>query len=378
VIYLDHNATTPLDPRVRDAMEPFLADRFGNPSSVHSEGRAARRAVEEARESVAAWVGAREADEIVFTSGGTESDALAIDGVFAAEGRTPRSGLVISGVEHPAVREPARRLRSRGHPVEEIPVLASGELDLDAAGRALAARPSLVSVMAANNEYGAVFPIGRLATMAHAVGSLLHTDAVAAAGKIAVDVREWDVDLLSLSAHKIYGPKGTGALYVRKGVELEPLLPGGGQERRRRGGTENVAGIVGFGAAARLSASEMRAERERERRLRDDLEERLREAIPGLRIWGEGVPRIPNTSAVSLPGKSGEALLIRLDLAGIAISVGSACSSGTVSPSPVILALGATLEEARGTLRFSFGRGNRAEDLPKVIQALAGAAQVQA
>ena len=378
MIYLDHNATTPLDPRVRDAMEPFLTDRFGNPSSVHSEGRAARRAVEEARESVAAWVGARDADEIVFTSGGTESDALAIDGFFAAEGRAPGSGLVISGVEHPAVREPARRLRSRGHPVEEIPVLATGELDLDAAGRALAAGPSLVSVMAANNEYGAVFPVGRLAAMAHAAGSLLHTDAVAAAGKIAVDVREWDVDLLSLSAHKIYGPKGTGALYVRKGVELEPLLPGGGQERRRRGGTENVAGIVGFGAAARLSASEMRDERERERRLRDELEARLREAIPGVRIWGEGVPRIPNTSAVSFPGRSGEALLIRLDLAGIAVSVGSACSSGTVAPSPVILSLGATLEEARGTLRFSLGRASRAEDLPEVIRALAGAAQVQA
>ncbi len=369
MIYLDHNATTPVDPRVRQAMEPFLTEHYGNPSSVHSAGRTARRAVEDARERVAAFLGAAEAEEIVFTSGGTESDALAI---FGSPGTAER-GVACTTVEHAAVREAVRRLGERGSPVEEIPVLPTGELDGEAAARALARRPALLSAMAANNEYGGILPVARLAGLAHEHGVRIHSDAVAAAGRLAFDVRTWDVDLLSVSAHKIYGPKGVGALYVRKGLELEPMLPGGGQERRRRGGTENVAGIVGFGEAARLIASEQKEENARVARLRDEFEALLHRSVPGVRIWGETVSRIPNTSAVSFPGRSGEALLIRLDLAGIAVSVGSACSSGTLAPSPAILALGASREEARGTLRFSFGRSNRREELPEVIRALCGA-----
>lgn len=369
MIYLDHNATTPLDPRVRQAMEPYLGEQFGNPSSVHAAGRAARRAVEEARELVAGFLGAREAEEIVFTSGGTESDALAILGAPGTKDR----GVAFTAVEHPAVRESARRIAESGARAEEIPVLASGEVDLDAAERAMARGPALLSVMAANNEYGGVFPVPLLTRAAHERGVAVHSDAVAAAGKIEIDVGTWGIDLLSISAHKIYGPKGVGALYVRKGLDLRPLIPGGGQERRRRGGTENVAGIVGFGEAARLAASDRREENDRVDRLRAEFEVLLRKSVPGVRIWGEGIPRLANTCAVSFPGRSGEALLIRLDLAGIAVSVGSACSSGSLSPSPSILALGATREEAKGTLRFSFGRSNRREDLPEVIRALSGA-----
>lgn len=371
MIYLDHNATSPLDPRVREAMEPFLTRHFGNPSSVHAEGRAARRAVEQAREDVASLVNAAEAEEIVFTSGGTESDVTAI---LSLRGRDPRPSLAITAVEHPAVREPARLLESEGHRLEQIPVLPTGALDLGAVEEALEQRPSLVSVMAANNEYGGVFPVEIVARKARAAGARIHSDAVAAAGKIEIDVQRWGVDLLSLSAHKLSGPKGVGALYVKKGVEIPPLLPGGGQERRRRGGTENVAGIVGFGRAARLAASELGEEGDRLGRLREELESRLREAVPGIRIWGEAIRRIPNTTAACFPGKSGEALLIRLDLGGIAVSVGSACSSGTVSPSPAILALGATREQARGTLRFSLGRLNSREELTEVVRVLAGAA----
>ena len=366
MIYLDHNATTPLDPRVREAMEPYLKERFGNPSSVHEAGRAARRAVEEARERVAGFLGAREAEEIVFTSGGTESDAQAILGTPGIAER----GIAVTAVEHPAVREPARSLAESGARVEEIPALPSGELDLDAAHRAIARGPALLSVMAANNEYGAIFPVPLLARAAHETGVIVHSDAVAAAGRVAIDVGAWEIDLLSISAHKIYGPKGVGALYVRKGLDLRPLLPGGGQERRRRGGTENVAGIVGFGEAARLLADEAQEENARVAGVRAEFERLLRNSVPGIRIWGEGIERLANTSAVSFPGRSGEALLIRLDLAGIEVSTGSACSSGSLSPSPAILALGATREEAKGTLRFSFGRSNRREELPEVIRAL--------
>jgi cysteine desulfurase len=370
MIYLDHNATTPVDPRVAAAMEPFLTRTWANPSSVHSAGREARRAVEQARENVAALVGAAEAEEIVFTSGGTESDALALSYLRT---RGPGSELVTSAAEHPAVAETARRLRAEGFSTRVIGVEPSGSLDLGAARTAVSPGTALVSVMAANNEYGGIFPVEEISRLAREAGALVHSDAISALGRIPIDVGWLGVDFLSVSAHKIYGPKGTGALYVRKGIDLPPLLPGGGQERGRRGGTENVAGIVGFGHAARLMCEEGSETRSRLLRLRERFESEIRSHFDGAKIWGVESPRLPNTSAVAFPGFSGEALLIALDLGGIAVSVGSACSSGTLNPSPSILALGASRDEAKSTVRFSFGKDNREDEIPRVINALAKA-----
>ena len=365
MIYLDHNATTPLDPRVRAAMEPFLGETFGNPSSVHGAGRRVRRAVEEAREHVAALLGAGEPEEIVFTSGGTEADALAVFSVRASK----RRGVAVSAVEHPAVAEPARALEREGFERRVLPVLPSGEIDLDAAFDRIDESLALVSVMAANNEYGGIFPVGRLAARAREKGALFHTDAVAAAGKIDAGAAS-GADMISISAHKIHGPKGIGALWIRRGVDVPALFPGGGQERRRRGGTENVPGIAGFGEAARLCRAESAAGREAVARLRDAFEEALRREWPDVRFWGNSAPRIGNTSAAAFPGRSGEALAIALDLEGIAVSVGSACSSGSIAPSPAILALGATPEEARSTVRFSFGVDNGPADAAAAVAAL--------
>ncbi|HET9794505.1 MAG TPA: cysteine desulfurase family protein [Thermoanaerobaculia bacterium] len=364
MIYLDHNATTPLDPRVKAAMDPLLTEIWGNPSSVHTAGRKARRLVEEAREHVAALVAAEEPEEIVFTSGGTEADALALSTVRTSA----RRAVAVSAVEHAAVAEPARALEREGVERRVLPALGSGALDLEASLARIDDRVAVVSVMAANNEYGAILPIEAVAKRAHERGALFHTDAVAALGKIAVGVSS-GADMISLSAHKIGGPKGVGALFVRRGLDVPPLF-GGGQERRRRGGTENAAGIVGFGEAAWLCSKEHSAGRETVRRLRDDFERAVRAEWPAARIWGESVPRIGNTSAIAFPGRAGEAIAIALDLEGIAVSVGSACSSGSVVPSPAILALGASPEEARSTVRFSFGEGNSPDDVEAVVSAL--------
>jgi cysteine desulfurase len=369
VIYLDHNATTPVDPRVRAAMEPFLGPGWGNPSSAHSSGREARRAVENARDEVAALIGADSPDEVVFTSGGTESDALALSWIRS---RPRDEAFLTSSVEHPAVGEVARGLEQEGYERRIVRASPTGALDEESLAGALAPGAAFVSVMAANNEYGGVFPIAEVSRLARASGAIVHSDAVAALGRIPIDVNEMGVDLLSLSGHKIHGPKGVGALYVRRGVDLPPMFPGGGQERRRRGGTENVPGIVGLGAAARILRDNPVREPEAGR-LRDLFERRVREQFEGVRIWGRECRRLSNTSAIAFPGSSGEALLIALDLDGIAVSTGSACSSGTLSPSPSILALGATPEEARSTLRFSFGAGNLAEEVPLVVESLAAA-----
>jgi len=364
MIYLDHNATSPVDPRVKAAMEPLLGALWGNPSSVHAAGRAVRRRVEEAREHVAALVGAAEPEEIVFTSGGTEADALAL---FSARS-SRRRVIAVSAVEHAAVAEPARSLEREGFERRVMAVLPSGELDLESALDAVDDRVALVSAMAANNEYGVLLPIDALARRARDRGALFHMDAVAAIGRIDVAAAA-GLDMISLSAHKIGGPKGVGALWVRRGVDL-PALFGGGQERRRRGGTENASGIVGFGEAARICRSESGAARVDVRALRDSFERALPTVFPGARIWGESAPRIGNTSSVAFPGRSGEAIAIALDLEGIAVSVGSACSSGSVGPSPAILALGAPPDEAGSTVRFSFGRENSADDVAAVVAAL--------
>lgn len=366
MIYLDNNASTRLDPEVREAMAA-AAGLFGNPSSLHLEGQRARRAIEEAREEVAALVGGS-AGEIVLTSGGTEANALALFGAIAGR----RGRVVVSAVEHPSVREAAGRLAERGCEVVSVPPEASGRLDPARVLEAVVPGTLLVSVMAANNEYGAIFPVAAIAEGARRAGALVHTDAVQAAGRLPVDVRAWGVDLLSTSAHKMHGPKGAGALWVRRGVRLEPHTPGGGQEKRMRAGTENTGGIVGFGAAARL-ASRRLGESGAIGRLRDRLERGIRDRVPAARVVGASAERLANTTAVLFPGASGETLLMRLDLDGVAVSSGSACSSGTVAPSPALLALGLSPVEARSVVRFSLSRETTEAEVARVLEVLPAA-----
>jgi len=366
MIYLDNNASTPMDPEVREAVSAAM-DAYGNPSSVHSYGRRARRVVEEARDEVARLVGARP-EEIFFTSGGTEANALAIFGGVRRTG--PASPIVTTAIEHPSVRESVARLAEELG-VESIAVApaVSGAVDPE---RILAAAPPgtpLVTLMAANNEYGGLLPVAAVARALRDRGVPVHTDAVQAAGRIPVDAPAWDVDLLSLSAHKMHGPKGVGALYVRKGFPLRPHTPGGGQEKKIRAGTENTSGIVGFGVAARL-ARERLDEAGRIAAMRDRLETRILATVPGTRVAGAAALRLPNTTTILFEGVSGEALLIRLDLEGVAVSVGSACSSGTLAPSPAILALGFSREEARGAVRFSLSRWNTEAEIDRVLALL--------
>ena len=361
MIYLDNNASTRLDPEVREAMAGAL-DAFGNPSSLHAEGQRARRAIEEARDGIAALVGGSAA-EVVLTSGGTEANVLALFGAIAGR----RGRVVVSAVEHPSVREAAARLADRGCEVVAIPPEASGRLDAGRVLEAVVPGTLLVSVMAANNEYGALFPVAEIAEGARRAGALVHTDAVQAAGRLPVDVGAWGVDLLSISAHKMHGPKGSGALWVRRGVRLEPHTPGGGQEKRLRAGTENTSGIVGFGAAARLAAQRL-VEADAIGRLRDRLERGILERVAGARVVGAASERLANTTAVLFPGASGETLLMRLDLDGVAVSSGSACSSGTVAPSPALLALGLAPAEARSVVRFSLSRETTEDEIARVLE----------
>ena len=364
MIYLDNNASTSLDPAVRDAMASAL-DLYGNPSSVHSAGRRARRAIEEARAEVAALVGA-EPGEIFFTSGGTEGNALAVFGSTA--GRSGR--LVTTAVEHPSVREPVARLEAGGFETVAVPPEATGALDPERLLEAAGEGTLLVSVMTANNEYGGLFPVAELAPVLRERGVLVHTDAVQAAGKLPIDVRAWQTDLLTLSAHKLHGPKGVGALFVRRGVSFHAHTPGGGQEKKVRGGTENTAGIVGFGVAARLARERLGEDAPRIAERRYRLERGILEAIPDTRAIGSGAERTPNTSAILFQGVPGDALLFRLDIEGVAVSVGSACSSGTLAPSPAILALGFSKEEAKGVVRFSLSRLTTDDEIDRVLALL--------
>ncbi|MDQ5858166.1 MAG: cysteine desulfurase [Acidobacteriota bacterium] len=365
MIYLDNNASTPLDPAVRVAMDS-AADLYGNPSSVHSDGRRARRAIEEARVEVASLVGALP-EEVFFTSGGTEANSLAIFG--STSGRSGR--VVTTAAEHPSVREPVARLEEEGR-IETVAVRPepTGELDTAKVLDAAASGALLVSVMAANNEYGGLFPVSEIATPLRERGTLFHTDAVQAGGKVPIDVRSWNVDLLTLSAHKLHGPKGVGALFVRKGVSVRAHTPGGGQEKKLRPGTENTVGIVGFGVAARLARERMAVEAPRIAARRDRLERGILEAIPDTRAVGGSAPRTPNTATILFDGVPGDALLFRLDLEGVAVSVGSACSSGTLTPSPAILALGFSKEEAKGVVRFSLSRLTTEDEIDRVLALL--------
>ena len=366
MIYLDNNASTRLDPEVREAMAG-AGDVFGNPSSLHAEGQRARRAVEEGRDRVAALIGA-DPREIVLTSGGTESNALALFGAVAGR----RGRVVISGVEHPSVREAAARLAERGCEVVTVLPEPSGRLEPGRVLEAVVPGTLLVSVMAANNEYGAAFPVAAIAEGARRAGALVHTDAVQAAGRLPIDVRAWSVDLLSMSAHKMHGPKGVGALWARRGVRLEAHTPGGGQEKRLRAGTENTAAIVSFGIAARLAGRRL-GESTAIGRRRDLFERGILERVPGARIVGGAAERLPNTSAVLFPGASGETLLMRLDLEGVAVSAGSACSSGTLAPSPALLALGLPAADARSFVRFSLSRETTEAEIARVLEILPAA-----
>ena len=356
--YFDHNATTPVSPEVFQAMAPLMTEVFGNASSIHQFGQEARGELDRARRSVASMLGAK-AEEIVFTSGGTEADNMAI---FGAGGH-----VITTTAEHPAVLEAAAHLPDATF----VPVDANGIVDPQAVAAAIRPDTKLISVMHVNNELGVIQPVREIARIAHQAGILFHSDGVQAIGKIPVDVDELGVDLYSISAHKIYGPKGMGALYIRKGTDLRPLIYGGPHERKMRAGTENVAGAAGFGRAAEWVVEESAAEAARQSGLRDRLEQGILAQVPGAHINGAGAPRVGNTSNIRFDGIDSEPLLIALDLKGFAVSSGSACSSGATEPSHVLAAIGLTREQARSSVRFSLGRSNTQEQIESLIDAVA-------
>lgn len=365
-VYLDYSATTPLRPEAAQAMAPHFADEFGNPSSIHSYGRDARQAVEDARQRTMSVLGAA-TGRLIYTGSGSEADCLAVLG-FAR--RHPGGCVIRSSIEHKAVIAATKVLTADGYDVRVAPVTADGAVDLERLAGLLPNddRPTLVSVMWANNETGVVQPIAELAALCRRRGARLHSDAVQALGKIAVEIDDLGVDLLALSAHKFGGPKGIGALYVGAGIELEPIVYGGGQEHGLRSGTENVAGIVGFAAAAEASTSELAAEAERLSALRDRLSGGLAEQLPDMVInGGEAPQRLPNVLNISIPAIDLEGVLTALDLEGICVSSGSACTTGSVEPSHVIAALGRQGDLARNAIRFSLGWGTRPEDVEYVL-----------
>ena len=367
-IYLDYAATTPTHPEVVKTMLPYFTDAFGNPSSIYSYGQEAKGAIEEARVKVADLIGARN-EEIVFTSGGTEADNFALKGVaYANENRG--NHIITSSIEHHAVIETCKFLERSGFRVIYLPVDEYGLVDPDDVEKAITDKTILISIMQANNEMGTVQPIAEIGRIAKEAGIYFHTDAVQAVGHIPVDVNELGVDLLSMSAHKFYGPNGVGALYIRKGTKLTPFMHGGEQERRRRASTENVPGIVGFGKAVELTQQEMSREAERLTYLRDQLIKGLLERIDHIRLNGHPLMRLPNNVNVSVDFVEGESMLLNLDLEGICASTGSACSSSSLEPSHVLLALGLSPEQAHGSLRFSLGKWTAEEEIGRVLEVL--------
>ncbi len=369
-IYMDHAATTPTDPEVVRAMLPFWTDVFGNPSSVHQEGREAGRAVEEARSTVAEVLGARP-EEIVFTAGGTESDNLALKGVAEAKKERGRH-IITSKVEHHAVLETCRFLEGKGFHVTYLDVDGRGRVEPEAVERAITDETILVSIMHANNEIGTIQPIATIGRIVRERGIVFHTDAVQTAGHLATRVDELDVDLLSLSAHKFYGPKGVGALYIRKGTKIAPFLHGGEQERRRRASTHNVPGIVGLGRAIALAEARREEEGPRMTALRDRLIAGIVGGIGHTVLNGDPRGRLPNNVSVAIAFVEGESLVLSLDMEGIACATGSACTSQSLEPSHVLIGIGLTHELAHGTLRFSLGRHTTEEDVDHVLAVLPG------
>ncbi len=365
-IYLDYNATTPVLPDVLDAMLPYLRDRFGNPSSGHAFGRAAREAVERARQQLAALLSCAP-EEIVFTSGGTEANNLAIRGV--AEARPERRHVVTSTIEHPAVAAPCAWLESHGWRVTRRGVDSGGQVRPDEMAAAIDDATALVTVMHANNETGVVQPIEAIAETARSRGAVVHTDAAQSVGKIEVDVRRLGADLLSVAGHKLYAPKGVGALYVRAGTPLRPFVLGAGHERGMRPGTENVASIVGLGVAAERARLDLVAEGARLRRVRQELWDRLQASVPGLALNGHATERLPNTLSVRFPGVSGTAILAAAPT--VAASTGSACHDGNESAPAVVVAMGVPPQDALGTVRLSLGRGTTAFEIERAAASLA-------
>jgi cysteine desulfurase len=369
-IYLDHAATTPTRPEVVKAMLPYFTDAFGNPSSIYSYGQEARGAVEEARTKVAELIGAR-SEEIIFTSGGTEADNYALKGVAYANERKGNH-IITTSIEHRAVLEVCKFLEGRGFRITHLPVDKYGLVDPGDVKRAITGKTILISVMHANNEVGTIEPVEEIGKIAREAGVYFHTDAVQTVGHIPVNMDELKVDLLTISAHKFYGPKGVGALYVRKGTKLVSFMHGGGQEKKCRAGTENVPAIVGLGKAAELAGREMGKEAERLAYLRDKLIKGLVEKIDHIRLNGHPVRRLPNNVNVCADFVEGESLLLSLDLEGICASTGSACSSASLEPSHVLLALGVPPEQAHGSLRFTLGRENAEADVEQVLEVLPG------
>jgi len=357
-VYLDNNATTPILPEVFEAMRPYFVEHFGNASSIHHHGQETRAAVERARESVAALIGCR-ASEIVFTSGGTEGDNLAIFGLV-------REGdhVISSTIEHHAVLNSCKRLEEAGCKVTYVPVDGRGLVDLDDVRRALRSNTKLISIMMANNETGVLQSVQEIGRIAAEADVYFHTDGVQAAGKVPIDVQRIGCDLLSISGHKMHAPQGVGALYVRKGTILQPMLYGGSHERSRRAGTENVPGIVGLGEAAEIAKEALeRGDLTRMAALRDHLQEKILGEVEAIGVNGQGAPRVPNTTNIHFDYIEGEALVIALDLKGLAVSTGAACSSGAIEPSHVLTAMGLPPEQARASLRFSLGKRNTMEDV---------------
>jgi cysteine desulfurase len=364
-IYLDYNSTTPVDPRVLAAMLPYLAENFGNANSIHSSGQRARAAVDAARQAVAELLGAKAA-EIVFTCGGTEADNLAIFGIVNPCDQ-PRKHVVTTAIEHHAVLNTAQALEKQGVDVTYVPVSREGIVDPEDLREAIRPETVLLSVMLANNEIGTIQPIEEIGRIAAEEDVYFHCDAVQAAGKMAIDVRKLGVDLLSISGHKLYAPKGVGALFVKAGTELGPMFFGGHHERDRRPGTENVPGIVGLGKAAQLAMENLDADAARLAARRDRFENALL-TLPGVRVNGSVRGRAPNTSNLSFEAAGGEALVIALDLQGVMCSSGAACSSGAVEPSHVLTAIGLTPDQARSSLRFSLGRPTTEQEIDEAIR----------
>lgn len=371
-IYLDNSATTQVDERVLEAMIPCYRETYGNASSIHLFGQEARSKVEDARRSIAELLGA-DMREILFTSGGTESDNAALWGVFRS-GYRPGNHIITTRIEHPAILATCKALENAGAEVTIVPVNASGRVEPAAISEAIRQSTILISVMHANNETGVIQPIEEISRLAKERGILVHTDAVQSAGKIPVNVRELGVDLLSLSGHKIHGPKGVGALFLRKGIKFAPFMTGGAQERKRRAGTENVPAIAGLGAAVLLAGERLAGMQSRVAELRDRLENLAHAKIPRVRVNGQG-QRLPNISNLSFDGMEGEAAVIALDLEGVAISTGSACSSGALEPSHVLTGMGLRPEVVQSSLRFSLCHYNTEEEIDRTVSILESVVQ---
>jgi len=368
-VYMDYTAGMPVDQRVIEAMTPYLSQIYGNPSSIHSWGNEARKALEEARAKVAALIGAKKSEEIVFTSGGTESNNLAIKGV-AYRNKDRGNHIVTTTIEHMSVMNSCKHLTKQGFNVTHVPVDKYGVIDIPSLEKAITDKTILVSVMYANGEIGTIQPIKEIGEIAHQKKAFFHVDAVAAAGQVPINVEDENIDLLSISSNDMYGPRGVGALYIKTGTRIEPIIHGGGQERGLRSGTENVPAIVGMGKAAEIAKTEKKAESQRLVRLRDKFIKGVLKTVPSSFLNGHPTQRLPNNVNVRFSYIEGESLILSLDMLGIACSSGSACTSKTLEPSHVLLAIGLKHEEAHGSLLFTLGKQNNEEDVDYVLNAL--------